>query len=75
MTQATEELREAPEIIGTPRIVETIQCYCETCGCGTLFIVEVHVRQPAPAEPDAVGTGRYRGCAACNYRSAMTIQS
>jgi hypothetical protein len=66
---------DSPKVIGSPTVGEKLLQKCPGCGCVGLFPIEVEVAGPVPllrrpAEPHKI-VGRYFGCAACPWASAM----
>jgi len=64
-----------PKVVGFPTVGEKIPQRCPNCECLGIFPVEIEVANPSPllrrpAEAHKV-IGRYFGCAACPWASAM----
>jgi hypothetical protein len=65
------------DVKGSPRITETIPQKCPECGCNPVYAVEVEIAKAPPQlrrppTPHRV-VGKYIGCAACPYASAMMM--
>jgi hypothetical protein len=66
---------DAPKVVGVPIVGEKLSEKCPSCGCQTLFGIEVEVDGPSPllrrpAGPHKI-VGRYVGCPACPWASPM----
>jgi hypothetical protein len=62
-----------PYIQGIPHVVGEASGLppCPHCGCNTLYVIEVDVRNPMLRT--GVGVGRYIGCPACPFASPLLM--
>jgi hypothetical protein len=61
---------DSPEVVGVPRVVQKVLLSaCPNCGCETVYLIEVHVKNERLKGGE--GVGNYVGCPACPWASPM----